>query len=600
MLNMKKIYLLPFAIFFAIAFSACRENLLDTAPYDSISSGNVWTTENLAQQAVTGMYNVFLQGDDDNQDLSAANYMGKDAFIFSCYEPSISARSNWNSTFALLSGSATPSSGEFANCWKQHYEGISRANDVIANIENVEAMDTDLRARYLAEAKFLRAYFYYRLNSLYRGVPLYLEPTELEDYTKARSTEAEVWSSIISDLTDCINEPNLPDKYAQGDDDYGHVTKGAAYALRGKTYLWTGEYAKAADDFKKVTTMGYNLFQGDYMQMFKETNEQCDEMIFSIQCTELDNYGNRMSLHYGSRTTRGGCWDDYFGSPDFMDTYECIDGKPFDWEDFIPGYKAMTPNERSVYFFRNNMDDGQKTKMKNYGSDLSKYLPSGNEERIKTVYERRDPRMMQTFITPYSTYLGSPSGVEHNYTLRWPYIGYDAKEPYDVRTDSNTKFCYLIRKFVSEGNELPYRQYSPIDVPLIRFADVLLSLAEALNEQGKTDEAIPYINLVRERVGIAPLNSNQYTQVAGQDDLRQRIQNEKRWELAGEGVEYFDELRWGTWFESKMFSGAGLKECWGTSIVNWLSVGDYSTVWPIPTTEIQKNPNLTQNPGWVD
>lgn len=346
--------------------------------------------------------------------------------------------------------------------------------------------------------------------------------------------------------------------------------------------------------------MGYDLFQGDYKQLFKEANEQCNEMIFSIQCTELDGYGNRMSFRYGSRTTRGSCWNDFYGSTDFMDTYEWTDGKPFNWEEIIPGYTTMTPKERSVYFLRDNMDNSLITKMTTYGSDLSKYLSTGNEERIKSVYEQRDPRMMQTFITPYSTYLGSPSGVENTYTLRWPYVGYDAQEPFDFRSDSNTKFHYMVRKFVSEGNELIYRQYSPIDVPLIRYADILLSLAEALNEQGMTNEAIPYINRVRERAGIAPLNSNQYTQVAGQDDLRKRIQKEKRWELACEGVEYFDELRWGTWFESTMFEGAALKECWGTPVVEWLSVGAHSTIWPIPTAERQMNRNLTQNPGWMD
>lgn len=597
---MKKIYFIPLAVFLTVAFIACRDNLLDTKPYTAVSSETIWTTENLAQQAVTGMYNAFLQGNDGDQGLGNANYVGKDAYIFSSFEPSVSARGNWSSTFALLSGSATPSSVEFSTCWKQHYEGIARANDVIANIENVKTMDASLRARYLAEAKFLRAYFYYRLNALYRGVPLYLEPTVLEDFTKPRNTEAEVWEAIITDLTDCVNEPNLPDKYAQGDKNYGHATKGAAYALRGKAYLWTKEYKKASDDFMEVTTMGYDLFQGDYKQLFKEANEQCNEMIFSIQCTELDGYGNRMSFRYGSRTTRGSCWNDFYGSTDFMDTYEWTDGKPFNWEEIIPGYTTMTPQERSVYFLRDNMDNSLITKMTTYGSDLSKYLSTGNEERIKSVYEQRDPRMMQTFITPYSTYLGSPSGVENTYTLRWPYVGYDAQEPFDFRSDSNTKFHYMVRKFVSEGNELIYRQYSPIDVPLIRYADILLSLAEALNEQGMTDEAIPYINRVRERAGIAPLNSNQYTQVAGQDDLRKRIQKEKRWELACEGVEYFDELRWGTWFESTMFEGAALKECWGTPVVEWLSVGAHSTIWPIPTAERQMNRNLTQNPGWMD
>ena len=111
----------------------------------------------------------------------------------------------------------------------------------------------------------------------------------------------------------------------------------------------------------KVTTMGYDLFH-DYKQLFKEANEQCDEMIFSIQCTELNGFGNRMSMRYGSRTTRGSCWNDFYGSTDFMDTYEWKDGKPFNWEEIIPGYTTMTPNERSVFFLRDNMDDEKKPK----------------------------------------------------------------------------------------------------------------------------------------------------------------------------------------------------------------------------------------------
>jgi len=207
---------------------------------------------------------------------------------------------------------------------------------------------------------------------------------------------------------------------------------------------------------------------------------------------------------------------------------------------------------------------------------------------------------MQTYITPYSEYLGSASGVEYTYTLRWPFIQNDKSAPFDLRSDSATYFHYLVRKFVSEGNELIYRQYSPIDVPIIRYADVLLSLAEALNEQGKTTEAITYVNMVRERAGVALLNSNEYTQVKGQDDMRTRIQKEKRWELACEGALYIEELRWGTWYDSKLFDGAGLKQCWGTTIAPWSRNGNHYTKWPIPATERQLNTELTQNEGWID
>lgn len=85
-----------------------------------------------------------------------------------------------------------------------------------------------------------------------------------------------------------------------------------------------------------------------------------------------------------------------------------------------------------------------------------------------------------------------------------------------------------------EGTEHTIMERSPIDIPLIRYADVLLNLAEALTEQGKWEEAIPYVNDVRNRVGAQALNSNDYTTVKGLDDMRQRIRKERYWELAFE------------------------------------------------------------------
>ena len=232
---------------------------------------------------------------------------------------------------------------------------------------------------------------------------------------------------------------------------------------------------------------------------------------------------------------------------------------------------------------------------------MSKYLPSGNEARIKAIYGNRDPRLAATIVTPYAEYIGSSSNTDYVYTLRWPYRGYDNAEPYDVRTDTNNRFYYLFRKFVAEGSsEIPNREYSPIDIPIIRYADVLLSLAECLNEQNKTSEAVDAINKVRERAGAALLNSNQYTQVTGQDNLRERIRNERRWEFAGEGVNFFDEMRWKTWHKSKLFDGAGLKQVWGEVQSSYSWGGDHLYNWAIPRTEIQMNENLTQNDGWID
>ena len=566
--------------------TGCQGDLMDLSPYDSIASGNMWTTENLADMGVTGIYNV----------LRKENVAG-DLYKFDSYGVSADYR---DGNDALLRGNVTTGSGLFSGYWKAHYEGISRCNDAIANLSKAPLSEEKL-ARLTAESKFMRAYFYYKLNMMFKGVPLYLEPSELDDLVKGRSTETEVWNQVIVDLTDAVNTNSLPDKYAAGDAAYGRATKGAAYALRGKVYMWMNEWAKAEADLRKVGEMGYGLFQGGYKQLFKETNEQCEEMIFSLQCIGESGYGNDFSFRYGTRSSFGSCWNTYLVSTDFVETYECTDGKPFDWDDFIPGYDAMDVSERSVYFLRDGMTEAEKSKMTEDGADLSKYLDNGNEARIKMAYENRDPRLMVTVITPYAEYYGANGATSYTYTLRWPYRGYDTADPFDLKTDTNNRYYYLFRKFVAEGAaEIPNRSYSPIDIPIIRYADIALSLAECLNEQGKTDEAVEWVNKVRARAGIALLNSNVYTQVSGQDDMRTRIQNERRWEFAGEGVNFFDEMRWKTWHQTKFKANAGLKQIWGTMQASYSWGGNYLYNWAIPRSEIQMNDNLKQNDGWLD
>ena len=578
----------------AMIFSlgGCRLDLLDTLPSNAVSSGSIWTNQNLATQAVTGVYNQVRVADYQNNDPNRPMWD-----LFSCLTD---FDVNWLGDVPLLRGNATPSSAIYRNKWQRYFEVVHRANDVIANIDKVPGMSDELKARFKAECKFIRAYFYRYLNMCWRGVPIYLEPIETSECTKARSTEQEVWDVILADLTDCINEPTLPNKYASNSSDFGRVTKGAAYAMRGRVYLWLNDWARAEQDFKAVTTMGFSLFP-DYKALFKVTNERCDEMIFSVQMIELAGNGHQLSRGFGNRCTAGSAWNNYLVNPAFVESYECADGKPFDWEEYLPGYSSMSPNERSVFFLRDNMTEGEITVMTTFGADMSKYLPTGNEERIKAAYDNRDPRLGFNVITPYSTYLGGTTGTALNYTLRWPYRGYDTAEPFDLRTDTNAKFYYLIRKFVPEGREHVNLDYNPIDLPMIRYADVLLSLAEALNEQGKTDEAITYVNQVRERAGQQLLNTNSYTTVTGQDNMRERIRNERYWELPFEDQMYWDELRWRTWKQKKFDSPLnGMREIWGLATYNYIWVGDQNWIWPVPAAEMEMNPNLTQNPGWVN
>jgi hypothetical protein len=586
---MKKILIL-FSVA-TLALGGCQKDLLDTAPYDQLSSTTMWTTDNLTELGVNAIYNAMRLGQNTGSASGLELYQ---------YDRFAVAGMQRDGNDAYMLGTITPGNGLFSTNWRNFYEGVIRANDAIANIPTKSPSADAKKARLIAEAKFLRAYYYFRLNQVWKGVPIYLEPFKYSEATKARSTEAEVWAVILKDLGDCIAETNLPAKYAKGNAAFGRVTKGAAYALRGKVYLYMGRWADAAADFANVSSAGFKLFP-NYAQLFKEQNEQSDEMIFSIQNTGITGLGSTTQFFCGTRSSFGSCWNTYLVSPNGVDLFENADGSKFNWDAVIPGFSSMNARARQVYFLRDNLTAAERTARANLGADMSKYLPTGNEARLRAAYASRDPRLAMSVITPYSTYNGMFGATPATVTSRFPFRR-EAATDGDLRTDTQAEFYYLHRKFVYEGNmELLNRSFGPIDFPVIRYADVLLMWAEALTESNNLAGAIGKVNEVRARAGMPALqltDATKPTYVSNQANLRERIRNERRIEFLNEGINYFDELRWKTLKDTKFSGGNGLRSAWGANIANYTWGGDHFYTWPIPQAEIQINPNLVQNPGW--
>lgn len=571
-----------------VAAAGCKKDLLDTAPYGELGSENMWLTDNLTDLGVNGVYQALR-----------SNYGGADGHeLYQMDMFSFTGMSR--GATAMMQGTILPNNGFFSNQWRGFYEGIIRANDAITNIPLKSPSAETKKARLIAESKFLRAYYYFRLNEMWRGVPIYLEPVAYNEFKRPRNTEQEVWDVVLKDLTDAINEPNLPNRYPKGNVAFGRATKAAAFALRGKTYLHLGRWADAIADFDKVEEAGHALFP-NYRELFREANEQSEEMIFSIQNTGIQGLGSTTQFYCGTRSSFGSCWNSFLVSPNLVDLYEKTDGSSFNWDDVIPGYNAMSPTARQVYFLRDNMTSAEISAANNRGADMTKYLPTGNEARIRQAYQNRDPRLNLNVIVPYAEYNGVLGAAPSTVISRFPFRTENAPTR-DLRTDTQNFFYYLYRKFVHEGNnELLNRAFGPIDYPVIRFADVLLMRAEARIELNQLTQAMADINRVRARVGMPPLqntNSALPTFVNGQSNLRDRLRNERRAEFPNEGINFFDEVRWRTWRNTAFRAGNGVAQVWGqnTAPYNW--AGDFLYRWPIPQVEIERNPTLVQNPGW--
>ena len=632
------------AVIMISCFTGCTD-ILDTAPYNALASGSMWLTEEAVDQGVAGVYNAlrdWAPGEyaDTYVNNNTTSWGTGSTYGFERW--GVSGQLTYAE--ALTNGTINPANIRFSATWRKLYEGIHRANDALANIPQKSPATSEKNARLIAEVKFLRAYFYFRLNELYGrdglGVPVYTDPVSVDECIRTQSPEDEVWALIVQDLTDAIEEPNLPDKAANG-----RVSKGAAYALRGKAYLYQGaKYGvdgsiakndelllKAIADFDMVGQCGYALFQGDYKSLFTVANENSDEMVFSIQRTGDRYYGTSSQLVLGTRSAysaTGEGWATLSASPVGIDLYEYADGTPFSWDDIIPGFSAITEaSDRVVYFLRDTHDaDGNIilqagnnlplvatvrntiTTFLNAASEPARndYLPYGNEARLRSVFENRDPRLEATFITPYASFLGgygfSGAGNVLEVFWRFPVDNFNARPDASQRNDMSTGTAsgdyvpYFFRKFVYEGVELSRREDGPLNEPLIRYANVLLWQAEAYVELNELEKAEINVRQVRDRAGVTTIAGH----FSNQSSARNYVRDERRREFAGEGVNFFDEMHWRTWNETKFRNNTGgMQSVWGNIKNPYRWPGNHLYIWPVPQTEIEMNPSLKRTPGWT-
>ncbi|MDR1555414.1 MAG: RagB/SusD family nutrient uptake outer membrane protein [Tannerellaceae bacterium] len=314
----------------------------------------------------------------------------------------------------------------------------------------------------------------------------------------------------------------------------GRATLGAALGMKMRAYLYQGNYQEVLETVEKIDALGkYGLFES-YEGLFNGKNENNKEVLFDIQYIEGENsQGTFIDQYCGTGT---GSWtrgSRYVPTDDLVNAYEMADGS------------AVNPDN---------------------------------------PYEGRDPRLGFTVVLPGTFILGH----------QFPNYIY----PGGAFNHAGNRLKHLsTRKYrVQNEEELPTAGQSYLNNIVIRYADVLLSKAEAIIETGgKVDEAVALMNRIRterEDVKITPLPNG-----LSREEARARLRNERRVEFALEGLYWMDIRRWKI---GKDIYPVNVYDHNGDIIETKFPNGylEHYDLLPIPDSERSLNENLEQNPGW--
>lgn len=540
----------------ALIFSSCSD-VLDKAPTAAISDATFWTDESDAKLALVGCYRFQTGWSHDNFD-------SPQGLLYLDFAGGNGTEKE-NFTTLMASSNTQATNSNIYWYWANAYTQIAKYNTFLDNIENC-MMDETKKKAWSAEIKTLRAYFFYNLAFYFNNVPMPLTTLNVEEANSiAQTSQAEVYAQVEKDLKEAVSL--LPNSYSG--DDYGRLTSGAAATMLGRVYLAQGKYAEAADMFKKVMDSGvYQLDRqnGDesYEKLFYAGGEYSPETIFCIMGIK-DKFTNSRYIYLFPEVMGG--WHQFAPYNELVKEYFCTDGKGID--------------ESTVY----NEND---------------------------PYVNRDPRLYATIYLPP---LGSYPGTQFNGTTYDCYKGANTSDSYNRYTLFNG-YC---PKKGADPNNCGNIWDNYVYTPIMRYAEVLLSYLEAVNESqpaSVTQEVLDKtINDVRSRVGLPAITK---ADVATQEQVRKAVRKERRVELAFEGLRYFDVLRWGIANEVLNHTFTGVKLSDDPNARNYRGSGSsaspvdkdgyyqfeprswsaHNRYWPSPQNDLNINKNLKQNEGY--
>ena len=542
----------------SLALVSCN-SLLDLTPRDSISDKVMWANVESAEYAVNSIvdytYSIFAVW----PSAVGLTEAFTDEFKYGSYV---------NFAYALIPSQVAYGGSNLTNsfvdvylgCWGSLYSAIRRTNEAIQNLHTLgkDLPEAD-SARLEGELRLMRGWLYFELIKRYKDVILYDEDLSKISVDKALSTEEEGWNFVAADLKAATEL--LPVKAKAK----GRIDRGAAFAVKSRAMLYAGRWQDVIDAADSLKALGYAL-AADYASAFKTTVAAGNpETVFQYSWSLSDNVTHDFDFYY----TPGG---DYsiigqigggYGTPtqEMVESYEYATGGFPDWS---PWHGAATTTD--------------------------------------PPYALLEPRFQATILYNGASWKGR--------TIE-PYVGGTDgfcvwnREP---KPDGRTTTGYYLRKMVDETHDIALREQSIQHFPILRYGEALLNKAEACYRLDKTADANDAVREIRSRAGLP------YTDLSG-DALWKAIRQERRVELAYEGLWYWDLRRWEVadkaWPEGlNAYQVHGLKiettETPGVFKYTYVAVDDQDRNFPskmlrrfpVPESETNSNSLVNQYPEW--
>mgnify|MGYP006290384143 CR=1 FL=1 len=575
-------------------FTSCEKDILDREPLDIISDAIVWSDPLLIDAYLTEIYaEMYVLTNGTRGNLEGNNSDDWFAPYDVCVASDECRATWWLDQWLLCFGNLNIHGGQL-EWWEPSYRVIRKINIFIEKVPD-SPLDNSIKAKRIAEARFLRAYSYFEMVRRYGGVPLITRPQTAdepeEELFPERDSEQTIYDFVISEMDsikDDLTEMN----------DYGRPCKYAALMLKSRAALYAGSIAqygtiqldgllgiepsKAIDYYEIAYNSAKQILESGKYALY----EEYEDKVLNFRNLFLDEQNCEVIFVRPYEPTdklKGGNGWAY----DFMNC-----PKPNAWD----GGNQMGPYVEMAEAFQHV--DGSSGKLDREAIQQGLWT-------MDSLWKDKEPRFFASIYTQNTTWQGSllnwQSGIIKPDGTTQTSGSY---EGISCRGEQKWWFTgFGVLKYLDENkNNMGERATTGTDWIIFRYAEVLLNFAEAAYEIGKTGDALDAVNQVRRRAGIAEYGSID----------RDKIRHERRIELAFEGHRYWDLRRWrmaeeklsGRFTSMKFFLHYETRKYQikldenADHLLIPRAFYSYHYYLPITLTRTGNNPNLIENPGY--